>query len=91
VAILARRLRQGALGQYAYTLRLVDISFLVCLLGVTGAISRFAVEYSHASPLLSGPFRRVVATGDWSLSSNRARRLAWGLGQGQNQLLSSRP
>ncbi|TLZ05573.1 MAG: hypothetical protein E6K23_11345 [Gammaproteobacteria bacterium] len=58
VAILARRLSQGALGQYAYAQWLVDISFLFCSLGVTGAISRFAAQYSHAPLLLSGLFRR---------------------------------
>jgi hypothetical protein len=35
-----------------------DISFLFCSLGLTGAISRFAAEYSHAPLLLSGLFRR---------------------------------
>src|SRR2546430_4286958 len=58
VAILARRLSQGALGQYAYAQWLFDISFLFCSLGVTGAISRFAAQYSHAPLLLSGLFRR---------------------------------
>src|SRR2546430_5419651 len=58
VAILARRLSQGALGQYAYAQWLVDICFLFCSLGVTGAISRFAAQYSHAPLLLSGLFRR---------------------------------
>src|SRR5947207_5360303 len=57
-AILARRLSQGAFGQYAYAQWLVDISFLFCSLGVTGAISRFAAQYSHAPLLLSGLFRR---------------------------------
>jgi len=57
VAILARRLSQGALGQYAYAQWLVDISFLFCSLEeVTGAISRFAAQYSHAPLLLSGLF-----------------------------------
>ncbi len=58
VAILARRLSQGAFGQYAYAQWLVDISFLFCSLGLTGAISRFAAQYSHTPLLLSGLFRR---------------------------------
>src|SRR5258708_30270363 len=58
VAILARRLSQGAFGQYAYAQWLVDISFLFCSLGVTGAIGRFAAPYSHAPLLLSGLFWR---------------------------------
>lgn len=46
-AILARRLSQDAFGQYAYAQWLVDISFLLCSLGATGAVSRYSAEYRH--------------------------------------------
>lgn len=44
-AILARRLSMGDFGRFAYAQWLVDIAFLVCALGATGAVSRYAAEF----------------------------------------------
>jgi O-antigen/teichoic acid export membrane protein len=57
-AILARRLTQVAFGRYAYGQWLVDISFLLCSLGATSAVSRYMAEYSHDPGLLSSFIRR---------------------------------
>lgn len=57
-AILARRLSQDAFGQFAYGQWLVDVSFLLCSLGATGAISRFGAEYRHDPDLLATFVRR---------------------------------
>ena len=57
-AILARRLAQTGYGQYAYGQCLVDLSFLLCSLGATGAVSRYAAEYRHDPALLAAFMRR---------------------------------
>jgi O-antigen/teichoic acid export membrane protein len=44
-AIVARRLSQDGFGQFAYAQWLIDLAFLVCSLGATGVISRYAAEY----------------------------------------------
>jgi len=44
-AILTRRLSVEEFGRFAYALWLVDIAFLVCALGATGAVSRYAAEF----------------------------------------------
>ena len=44
-AILARRLSLENFGHFAYAQWLVDIAFLVCALGATGAVSRYAAEF----------------------------------------------
>lgn len=44
-AIAARRLSQADFGQFAYVMWLVDIAFLVCSLGATGAVGRYAAEF----------------------------------------------
>lgn len=43
-AVAARRLSQADFGQFAYAMWLVDITFLVCALGATGAVSRYSAE-----------------------------------------------
>jgi len=68
-AILARRLSQGAFWQYAYAQWLVDISFLFCSLGVT-APSRASPRSTVMPRFCCRVYFAVVATGDWSLSSN---------------------
>lgn len=45
VAIVARQLSQAGFGQFAYAQWLVDLTFLVCSLGATGVVSRYAAEY----------------------------------------------
>lgn len=57
-AILARTLPQDVFGQYAYGQWLVDLSFLLCSLGVTSAASRYVAEYRHDPALLSAFIRR---------------------------------
>jgi O-antigen/teichoic acid export membrane protein len=57
-AIVARRLVQAAYGQYAYGQWLIDLAFLVCSLGATGAVSRYAAEFRHDAGLLAAFFRR---------------------------------
>jgi O-antigen/teichoic acid export membrane protein len=57
-AILAHRLAQGVFGQYAYGQWLVDLSFLLCSLGVTSAASRYMAEYRHDAGLLLAFIRR---------------------------------
>lgn len=57
-AILARRLTQAAFGQFAYGQWLVDLSFLLCSLGATGAVSRYAAQYRHDPGLLAHFLRR---------------------------------
>jgi O-antigen/teichoic acid export membrane protein len=57
-AMLARKLEKQAFGQYAYGQWLVDLSFLVCSLGITSAISRYMAEYRHDPALLSAFVRR---------------------------------
>lgn len=42
---MARRLTQVGFGQFAYAQWLVDLVFLVCSLGATGVIGRYAAEY----------------------------------------------
>lgn len=49
VAILARRLLQAGFGQFAYTQWLIDLTFLVCSIGVTGVASRYVAEF-HTRP-----------------------------------------
>lgn len=44
-AIVARRLTEAGFGQFVYAQWLVDIAFLVCSLGATGAASRYMAEY----------------------------------------------
>ncbi|UUZ63753.1 oligosaccharide flippase family protein [Polaromonas sp. P1-6] len=44
-AILARRLSSSGFGQFVYAQWLVDMAFLVCSLGATGAVSRYVAEY----------------------------------------------
>lgn len=51
-AIAARRLSQADFGQFAYAIWLVDIAFLVCSLGATGAVSRYAAELRADRPKL---------------------------------------
>ena len=64
-AILARRVSPEIFGQYAYGQWIVDVSFLVCSLGVNGAISRYVAEYEHDKPLLTSIVERwrVLAVG----------------------------
>jgi O-antigen/teichoic acid export membrane protein len=50
--ILARLVPPEIFGQYTYGRWIVDVSFLVCCLGVTGAISRYAAEYDHDKAFL---------------------------------------
>jgi O-antigen/teichoic acid export membrane protein len=57
-AIMARRLSQSAFGQYAYGQWMIDVAFLVCSLGVTGAASRFLVEYKNKPELLAAFVRK---------------------------------
>jgi O-antigen/teichoic acid export membrane protein len=45
IAILARHLTVEAFGQFAFAQWLVEISFLVCTMGATGAVSRYVAEY----------------------------------------------
>lgn len=45
VAIVAKRLSQAGFGQFAYAQWLVDLTFLVCSLGATGVVGRYAAEY----------------------------------------------
>ena len=52
-AVLARELSLSAFGQFAYGQWLVDISFLMCSLGVTAAAGRYFAEYRHDPLLLS--------------------------------------
>ncbi len=52
-ALLARRVPEELFGQYAYGQWVVDVSFLLCSLGVTGAISRYIAEHSHDPGMLS--------------------------------------
>jgi O-antigen/teichoic acid export membrane protein len=56
-AVLTRRLTQETFGQYAYGQWLVDLAFLLCSLGATGAASRYFAEYRH-DPGLSAAFFR---------------------------------
>lgn len=44
-AIIARRLTEVGFGQFVYAQWLVDIAFLVCSLGATGAASRYMAEF----------------------------------------------
>lgn len=44
-AILTRRLSVDEFGRFAYAQWLVDIAFLACALGATGAVSRYAAEF----------------------------------------------
>jgi O-antigen/teichoic acid export membrane protein len=44
-AIAARRLSQTEFGQFAYAIWLVDVAFLVCSLGATGAVGRYIAEF----------------------------------------------
>lgn len=46
-AILARRLSTDGFGRFTYAQWMVDIAFLVCALGVTGAASRYMAEFRH--------------------------------------------
>jgi O-antigen/teichoic acid export membrane protein len=57
-AILARKLSVSAFGQFAYGQWLVDVSFLICSLGVTAAAGRYFAEYRHDPLLLSAVARR---------------------------------
>ena len=52
-AILARRLSVDDFGRFAYALWLVDIAFLVCALGATGAVSRYAAEFRNDKETLN--------------------------------------
>ncbi|HML96809.1 MAG TPA: lipopolysaccharide biosynthesis protein [Thermodesulfobacteriota bacterium] len=52
-AIAARRLSQADFGQFAYAIWLVDIAFLVCSLGATGAVGRYAAELRADTPRLA--------------------------------------
>lgn len=52
-ALLARRLSQDAFGQYGYVQWLIDITFLICSLGVPGAASRYIVEYRAQPDVLN--------------------------------------
>lgn len=52
-AIVARRLSQADFGQFAYVVWLIDIAFLVCSLGATGAVGRYAAEFRADAPRLA--------------------------------------
>lgn len=53
VAIIARRMSQAGFGQYVYGQWLVDLSFLLCSLGATGAVSRYLAEFRHEPGFLA--------------------------------------
>ncbi len=57
-AILARRLSVEVFGKFAYAQWLIDITFLVCALGATGAVSRYAAEFSNVPKKLQGFIRQ---------------------------------
>lgn len=57
-AIAARRLSQTEFGQFAYIIWLIDLAFLVCSLGATGAVSRYAAEYRSNPRRLAAFMRR---------------------------------
>ena len=59
--ILARRLSEGPFGQFAYGFWLVNLVFLVCSLGASGATSRYFAQYHSDAPLLSAVARRWQA------------------------------
>ena len=58
VAIIARRMSQAGFGQYVYGQWLVDLSFLLCSLGATGAVSRYLAEFRHEPGFLAAFVRR---------------------------------
>jgi O-antigen/teichoic acid export membrane protein len=51
--IVARRLSPAGFGQFFYAQWLVDMAFLVCSFGATGAVSRYAAEYRSDAAKLS--------------------------------------
>jgi O-antigen/teichoic acid export membrane protein len=53
MSLIARRLRHDAFGQFAYAQWLVDIAFLACSFGATGAVSRYLAEYKTAPGQIS--------------------------------------
>lgn len=57
MAILARRLSVDDFGRFAYAQWMVDIVFLVCALGATGAVSRYAAELRHDAGRLTSFMR----------------------------------
>lgn len=57
-AIVARRLSPAGFGQFVYAQWLVDITFLVCSFGTTGAVSRYAAEYRSDEEKLSAFIRQ---------------------------------
>lgn len=57
-AIVARRLSSVGFGQFVYAQWLVDIAFLICSLGATGAVCRYAAEYRGDPAKLSAFIQR---------------------------------
>ncbi len=57
-AIAARRLSLTDFGQFAYAIWLVDIAFLACSLGATGAVGRYAAEFHADAPQLAAFMHR---------------------------------
>ena len=57
-AVLARKLSPSAFGPVPYGQWLVDLAFLLCSFGATGAIGRYAAEYRGNPAILSGLVRR---------------------------------
>lgn len=57
-AVAARKLSQADFGQFAYVVWLIDIAFLVCSLGATGAVGRYAAEFRSDVPRLAAFMHR---------------------------------
>lgn len=57
-AIVARRLTPAGFGQFFYAQWLVDMSFLICSFGATGAVSRYVAEYRNDEAKLSAFIRK---------------------------------
>lgn len=64
-AIVARRLSQADFGRFAYVVWLIDIGFLICSLGATGAVSRYAAEFRGEPPRLAAFMRSWSRWGLW--------------------------
>ena len=65
-AILARAMSVESFGQFAYTQWIVDIAFLVCSFGATGAAGRYFAEY-RTEPHRLAAFLKAWQPWAWAL------------------------